>query len=308
MPADDQKSVIDQTFSKIDSNNDDLLTRDEIIRFLKENHVAWSDAKIEKLISSIQHENQGITLGEWKKFFRSQNIVTESDLLHYWVIGSVPPKHQWTIAISGSIAGIVSRTCTAPLDRLKIYLQTDPSKSNISNIIKIIYQENGIRSFWRGNLLNCLKVMPESALKFHFFEYSKEILPDVPSSRFLAGSIAGFISQLAIYPLETLKTRYMIALQQNSKQKASIFDVAKSVNKFGFFTFYRGAGPALIGIIPYAGIDLGTYESLKGLYRNITGQPPMVAGTLGIGMVSASVSASIVYPLNLIRTRYKILI
>ena len=301
--SDKSKSVIENTFTKIDSNKDELLTYDEIILFIKQNQIAWSDDKINRLIHSIPHSKNGITKTDWKKFFISQNIITESDLLHYWVFGSVPPKHQWHIAISGSVAGIVSRSCTAPLDRIKVYLQTDASKQNIKNVLKLIYLENGMYSFWRGNLLNCVKVMPESALKFHFFEYSKERLPEAPWSRFLAGSIAGFISQLAIYPLETLKTRYMIALQKNTKEQATILDVAKSINKSGLSTFYRGAGPALVGIIPYAGIDLGMYETMKTLYKKVTGEPPFVLATLGIGMMSASCSATIVYPLNLIRTR-----
>ncbi len=301
MPS--HKDVIDLTFSKIDCNNDDMLTRDEIITFLKKYQIAWSDDKIARLIESFPDNENGITLGEWKKYFNSQKIVTESDLFHYWVFGSVPPKHLWSNAISGSVAGIVSRTCTAPLDRLKVFLQTDPSKIHFTKVIKMIYEENGVRSFWRGNLLNCFKVMPESALKFHFFESTKDKLPDAPYSRFLAGSIAGFISQFTIYPLETLKTRYMIALQKNCKHSATILDVAKSIYKSGITTFYRGAFPALIGIIPYAGIDLGTYETLKVFYKSVTGQPPIYA-TLGIGMISASFSASIVYPLNLIRTRF----
>eukprot|EP00834_Sanchytrium_tribonematis_P002837 NODE_96_length_20709_cov_1.429161.p6 type:complete len:301 gc:universal NODE_96_length_20709_cov_1.429161:6450-5548(-) len=298
-------NIIDSTFSKIDSNNDMYITKEEIIAFLKKNQVAWSDKKIDRLIKSIPHSELGrISLKDWKDFFNSQKIITETDLLHYWVFGSVPPKHKFTNAISGSIAGIVSRSFTAPLDRMKVYLQTESGLLKFSSIFHTIYKENGIRSFWRGNFINCMKVMPESALKFHFFEYSKERLPEAPWSRFLAGSIAGFISQFTIYPLETLKTRYMIALQKNSKQRATIFDVIKSINNSGGLqAFYRGVSPALLGIIPYAGIDLGTYETLKILYKKTTGEPPLVLATLAIGMLSASVSATIVYPLNLIRTR-----
>ena len=34
---------------------------------------------------------------------------------------------------------------------------------------KQIYRENGVKSFYDGNLTNCLKVIPESALKFIFY-------------------------------------------------------------------------------------------------------------------------------------------
>lgn len=56
-----------------------------------------------------------------------------------------------------------------------------------------------------GNGLNVVKVMPESALKFGFYEFSKRILASFeghgdpqkinPYSKFLAGGLGGMASQ-----------------------------------------------------------------------------------------------------------------
>lgn len=81
---------------------------------------------------------------------------------------------------------------------------------------------------------------------------------------FLAGACAGCIAQSTIYPMEVLKTR--LALRKTG-QYSSMFDAAKKiyVNE-GLRSFYRGYIPNILGIIPYAGIDLAVYETLKKSY------------------------------------------
>jgi len=55
-----------------------------------------------------------------------------------------------------------------------------------------------------------------------------------------------------------MKTR--LALRKTG-EFSSIVDAAKKMyRKGGWQTFYRGYVPNLLGIIPYAGIDLAVYE------------------------------------------------
>ena len=80
----------------------------------------------------------------------------------------------------------VSRTCTAPFDRLKVFLITRPpeltpilvtGQPRATGGIKLmlnatcrIYAEGGIRGFWVGNGLSVAKIFPESAIKFFTYE------------------------------------------------------------------------------------------------------------------------------------------
>lgn len=69
-------------------------------------------------------------------------------------------------------------------------------------------REGGISSLWRGNGINVLKIGPETALKFMAYEQVKRAIKADDAhelklyERFCAGSMAGGISQSAIYPLE----------------------------------------------------------------------------------------------------------
>jgi solute carrier family 25 phosphate transporter 23/24/25/41 len=68
----------------------------------------------------------------------------------------------------------------------------------------------------------------------------------------------------------------------------------------------------LVGMFPYSAIDMGTFEFLKTAYRKYRARklgvhpedvqmPGLLTGA--IGATSGAVGASIVYPLNVLRTR-----
>ncbi|PNI25455.1 SLC25A23 isoform 9, partial [Pan troglodytes] len=131
----------------------------------------------------------------------------------------------WKQLVAGAVAGAVSRTGTAPLDRLKVFMQVHASKTNRLNILgglRSMVLEGGIRSLWRGNGINVLKIAPESAIKFMAYEQIKRAILGQQETlhvqeRFVAGSLAGATAQTIIYPMETLKNWW---LQQYSHDSA----------------------------------------------------------------------------------------
>ena len=82
--------------------------------------------------------------------------------------------------------------------------------------------------------------------------------------RFFAGSCAGAFSQSVIYPLEVLKTR--LALRKTGEMTGVVRFARDMFAAEGLKVFYKGYWPNLFGIIPYAGIDLAVYETLKEYY------------------------------------------
>lgn len=171
--------------------------------------------------------------------------------------------------------------------------------------------EGGVGGMWRGNGINVIKIAPESAIKFAAYEQVKRLIkgdvrhqPLEIHERFIAGATAGAISQTIIYPLEVLKTR--LALRKTG-QYSGIADAASKIYvREGLRCFYKGYIPNILGIIPYAGIDLAVYETLKkkyiSRYEAQNGQPGMLL-LLACGSASCTLGQVCSYPLALVRTR-----
>ncbi|XP_063327159.1 calcium-binding mitochondrial carrier protein SCaMC-3b isoform X3 [Pelmatolapia mariae] len=220
----------------------------------------------------------------------------------------------WRQLVAGAMAGAVSRTGTAPLDRLKVFLQVHGSTAREINLwfgLRGMVQEGGVLSLWRGNGINVLKIAPESAIKFMAYEQIKWLIRGNKEGgslrvqeRFIAGSLAGATAQTIIYPMEVLKTRLTL---RKTGQYSGMADCARQILKTeGIRAFYRGYLPNTMGIIPYAGIDLAVYETLKNAWLQrycVNSADPGVLVLLGCGTVSSTCGQLASYPLALIRTR-----
>ncbi|KAJ5200453.1 Calcium-binding EF-hand [Penicillium cf. griseofulvum] len=246
--------------------------------------------------------------------------------------------------LAGGIAGAVSRTATAPLDRLKVYLiaQTGVKATvqaakdgaplaaagnasrTLFDALKVLWRAGGIRSLFAGNGLNVVKVMPESAIKFGAYESAKRAFARLeghndtkrllPTSQFMSGGFGGMVAQCFVYPLDTLKFRMQCeTVKGGPVGNQLIAATARKVwNKNGLIGFFRGLPLGLVGMFPYAAIDLSTFEYLK---RTLLAKKARDCGcheddvplgnfsTGAIGAMSGAFSASIVYPLNVLRTR-----
>ncbi|KAL7397708.1 hypothetical protein ABVT39_026899 [Epinephelus coioides] len=319
------------TFKSLDKNNDGRIDITEIRQSFADLGMDISKGEAEKILQSIDVDGtMSLDWNEWREHFLFNPATNLQEIIRYWKhssvldIGdslSIPDEFTeeekttgvwWKQLAAGAMAGAVSRTGTAPLDRMKVFMQVHSTKTNKISLVsgfKQMLKEGGPTSLWRGNGINVLKIAPETAIKFMAYEKYKKMLASEPGTiktheRFLAGSLAGATAQTAIYPMEVMKTRLTL---RKTGQYSGMFDCAKKILKTeGVKAFYKGYVPNLIGIIPYAGIDLAVYESLKNLWLSHYAKDsanPGVLVLLGCGTLSSTCGQLASYPLALVRTR-----
>eukprot|EP00731_Ephydatia_muelleri_P024676 Em0016g947a len=317
-------------FQQLDKNHDGEIDAEEVKLSLKMLGLDVSDGDVVKLLMKMDKDgNVRISWEEWREFLLLQPDTNIKSIFKYWSHGSVinigealdsiiiPNEFTaeekttglwWRQLVAGGGAGAVSRTVTAPLDRLKIFFQVGGGQGrSLVSCFRDMLKEGGVKSLWRGNGVNVVKIVPESALRFFAFEQLKKMLhkdgqPTQVYERLAAGSAAGVISQTTVYPMEVLKTRLALG---KTGQYSGMFDCARQIARTeGLRAFYRGLTPSLIGIIPYAGIDLTVYETLKNLWlKEHKSKDPGVLLPLMCGTVSSTCGQLVSYPLSLVRTR-----
>uniref|UniRef100_A0A4W2EQ24 Mitochondrial adenyl nucleotide antiporter SLC25A23 n=1 Tax=Bos indicus x Bos taurus TaxID=30522 RepID=A0A4W2EQ24_BOBOX len=318
-------------FHSLDRNQDGQIDVSEIQQSFRALGISISLEQAEKILHSMDRDGtMTIDWQEWRDHFLLHSLENVEDVLYFWKhstvldIGeclTVPDEFSeqekltgmwWKQLVAGAVAGAVSRTGTAPLDRLKVFMQVHASKTNRLNILgglRSMIQEGGVHSLWRGNGINVLKIAPESAIKFMAYEQIKRAIRGQQETlhvqeRFVAGSLAGATAQTIIYPMEVLKTR--LTLRRTGQYKGLLDCAWQILEREGPRAFYRGYLPNVLGIIPYAGIDLAVYETLKNRwlqqYSHDSADPGILV-LLACGTISSTCGQIASYPLALVRTR-----
>ncbi|XP_072347538.1 mitochondrial adenyl nucleotide antiporter SLC25A24-A-like isoform X1 [Scyliorhinus torazame] len=317
-------------FGKDSKDRSGNISRWRIMHLMGRLHVSLNLYHANRILKHLdENDYMDMDWNEWRNVYITtveDNMRTMIDIWRFNSIFSIndditnceeflenqEPEKWWGHLIAGGTAGGISRTVTAPFDRLRVLMQvysTRHNKMKISGGINAMIKEGGVSSMWRGNLTNILKIGPELAFKFMAYEELKTVIAVEPQNlgikdRFVAGSMAGAFSQTATYPVEMLKTRMM--LRKTGEPRELFAQISNIFKHEGVSTFYRGYVPNILGIIPYAGIDLAVYETLKNLWikRYTTGnERPNMLLVVGSATTSNVVGQLASYPLMLIHTR-----
>jgi len=314
-----------QLFAEFDENGDGLIDASEVKRMLEKMGMMdqTDERNVNRLVRLLdRNQSGGIDFEEWSELLMMIPIANVHSLLEYWKEAAVfdiddgvpppPPQSKGTKALihltAGAIAGAASRTGTAPLERLKILFQINTGKPpTIVEGLRTMYRDGGIKGLWRGNGVNCLKIAPETAVKFLTFEAVKRTFSENDSDLtsfqlFVAGASAGVAAHSCFFPLEVIKTR-LSASHSTVSVTQLVSDIVKNEGKF--FPFYRGLSVSLASTIPHSGFNLMAYETCK---RLIVGEDPEpdqnnVVGLMAAGMTSSTLSQFVFYPLHTIKAR-----
>jgi solute carrier family 25 (adenine nucleotide translocator) protein 4/5/6/31 len=224
--------------------------------------------------------------------------------------------------VLGGVSAAVSKTAVAPIERIKLLLQTQDANAKISadkkykgivDCLVRVPKEEGVSAFWRGNLANVIRYFPTQALNFAFKDtYKKVFCPFNPKTdfwKFFAGNLAsggaaGATSLMVVYPLDFARTRLAADVGKGAadRQFTGLVDCLSKIHKTdGLKGLYQGFGVSVIGIIVYRAAYFGGYDTLKRVLFS-EGKTSIFFKFL-VAQFVTGVSGLVSYPLDTVRRR-----
>jgi len=227
---------------------------------------------------------------------------------------------------AGGISGAVAKTATAPIERVKLIIQTQDANpkvisgevkryNGIADCFKRVASEQGIGAFWRGNFTNVIRYFPTQAFNFAFKDTIKAMFPKYSSKteffmffmvNMASGGLAGAGSLCIVYPLDYARTRLASDVGSGAKTFNGLGDCLVKTMKgpSGVMGLYNGFGVSVAGIIPYRGVYFGMYDSLLGInpWKSADGALRLLS-TFAIAQATAITAGYASYPFDTIRRR-----
>eukprot|EP00949_MAST-11_sp_MAST-11-sp1_P004370 g4370.t1 len=231
--------------------------------------------------------------------------------------GISPLERSLRQLLAGAIAGAVTKTSVAPLERVKILFQIQgmtsvaKDKANrkytgLFQASRLVFKEEGFLSFYKGNGANVMRVIPVYALKFSCNDKFKEMVAREGQDekdlsvlqRMFAGTMAGLCQQLVTYPLELVRTRLSLGPGMGLQYSGILDCLKRTVNAEGASALYKGLGPTLLTGAPYVGLQMTFYD----VYRQaLDGDSTLTK--LASGAMAGITAQTITYPGDTIKRR-----
>jgi solute carrier family 25 (adenine nucleotide translocator) protein 4/5/6/31 len=224
---------------------------------------------------------------------------------------------------AGGISGAIAKTCTAPIERVKLIIQTQdanpriisgeiPRYTGIGNCFTRVASEQGVKAFWRGNFVNILRYFPTQAFNFAFKDTIKAMFPKPKTAlgkfgtNVAAGGLAGAGSLTIVYPLDYARTRLASDVGSGKKAFEGLGDcLTKTVQgPGGVMALYGGFGVSVVGIVPFRGAYFGVNDTLAEMnpYQKRSDLIGL-ASKFAQAQTAALCAAYVSYPFDTIRRR-----
>lgn len=225
--------------------------------------------------------------------------------------------------LAGGISAAVSKTAVAPIERVKLLLQVQHASKQITKenqykgIIDCfvrIPKEQGMVSFWRGNMANVIRYFPTQALNFAFKDVYKRIFMEGVDKKtqfwryFVAnlasGGAAGATSLCFVYPLDFARTRLAADVGKGPAErefKGLVDCIGKTVKSDGIVGLYRGFGVSVQGIIIYRAAYFGFFDTAKGMLPDPKNTPFLISWA--IAQFVTTFAGIMSYPFDTVRRR-----
>lgn len=210
--------------------------------------------------------------------------------------------NSWQNALSGSIAGLLTRSIIAPLDLVKIRQQLESAAgikgkySNLFKSISSILREEGISGFWKGNLPASYLYLTYGGIQFWvYYEFED-------CNQFILGAFSSGIASAITYPLDLVRTRFAVLDSKDRVYNGLMESFHTIYKQEGFRGFYRGLFPSLLTVMPSMGLLFYSRSYLLDSFKRLD----LESLNVSAGFLSGIFTKSLLYPMDTIRKRLQI--
>ncbi|XP_008782580.4 probable mitochondrial adenine nucleotide transporter BTL3 [Phoenix dactylifera] len=235
--------------------------------------------------------------------------------------GKAKGKNSWNdlpkFLLAGAVSTIISRTCIAPLERIKLECLVHGSKYSCVKLIRWIWVTEGFRGFWKGNALNLFRMVPFKSINFICYDMYLAHLLSIPGKegiknhdRLIGGGLSGVLATVLCIPIDTIRTRLVAPGGKALGGVAGCF--CHMVQKEGFLSLYKGLTPALLSMGPASAVFYTVYDILKSSYlshrKKMSGDETELGAirTLIYGAIAGACAETVTYPLEVVRRQLQL--
>jgi len=235
--------------------------------------------------------------------------------------------------INGGIAGIIGVSCVFPLDLVKTRLQNQKigpdgtgMYKGMADCFRQTYRAEGYFGMYRGSAVNILLITPEKAIKLAANDYFRHKFTKADGSlpvtrEMAAGGCAGLFQIVVTTPMELLKIQMqdagrvaaqMKAAGQSTKHlpKISAWSVTKQLlREKGIFGLYKGLNATMLRDVSFSIVYFPLFANLNklGPKKSPDSNEAVFWWSFIAGMTAGSVSACVVNPFDVVKTRLQVL-
>jgi solute carrier family 25 phosphate transporter 23/24/25/41 len=347
-------------FHEIDTEENGFLNKSEIAEAMGRIGLHMSEESVEDMLRRVDIDEDGIiSFEEFRIYFSNTPLASLRTIARRWtgaevvmdvgadmsVATPVSDLRWWQTIISVTCGGVMARTVTAPLEKLKLVHQTGRGKSKgLMGDFRAIVRTEGWRGLWAGNLTNCLRVFPSASIictVYMFLSSYTDPHRDVPETQTdsnhsksiqsiqstTLGALEGalenidkdneplrhmfciasgvLMATIATHPLDVIRARLTLS---EGTQSGGLLRTFRVITKYdnGIRGLYRGLPPTLLAVVPFVAIQSTAIRFMKeGAAENGLEASPELL--LGVAACAGALAQTAVYPLEVIRRRMQML-
>jgi len=219
-------------------------------------------------------------------------------------------------AIAGAASGFLIGTLLQPLEIVKVCLIVNPMQlasidkasfaTSFATSVRMIYQMEGFKGFWRGLTPALMRIACGSAVYFQTLhklssKFKKNGFTGTYSD-FTSSGLARTLSSFACNPLTIIRTRFEVV---GFKEYTNTWDAVKKINKKeGVKGFYKGSVACMMRDGPFAGLYYSILNISKKRLQHLNLNPS--TNTMISGMVAGIIATTMTHPFEVLRTRIQV--